>query len=103
MSEKKSCASCAFCRDIGHGYSEYTITDNVYECLGSMNPGMPLGSDDVPPEKQAQVLEFAETCPAYREGQRLMAGLFVEDEKQEFADWAKQFQPGGGSKEESNG
>lgn len=94
MTEKKSCASCAFCRDIGHGYSEYTITDNTYECLGNLNPGMPLESDSAPAGKQEVVLEFADSCPAFHEGQRLMGGLFVDDEKAEFADWSKQFRAG---------
>ncbi len=93
MNEKKTCASCAFCKEEGHGYSEYTITDSTYDCMGSMNPGFPLNDYDSTQEKQAAILEFAETCPAFLAGTRLSGGLFVDDDKKEFSDWTKQFGP----------
>jgi hypothetical protein len=93
LSEKKSCASCAFCRDEQSGYSSWTITGSTYTCIQNLNPGFPLDDESTTESQQGVVLAFAEKCKAFRDGQRLMCGCGVDDETQELIDWARQFAP----------
>jgi hypothetical protein len=95
MADKKSCASCAFCCQADQGYSEWTVTGATYTCLISLNPSFPMDNEEVPREPdQAKILEYADTCRAFLDGQRLIVGMGGQEEmRQEAIDWALQFRP----------
>ena len=70
MGERR-CETCKFLYKQDQGYSNYTVTETVLNCLKMLNPSLPK-DEDYRPEGGDPALAFGATCVSYAAGEPLM-------------------------------